>query len=164
MEVICMILKMFGRLVEDRWRSLEVVWKIFVVFLDVFWKISGSCLEDVSQVYDVFWKIVEILEKHKPEMIILENVKNLKSHDKGKTYQVIEEKLQDCGYNIKTAILDTSKIIGVPQHRERIYIVGFRDKKKYDNFNFDFAEKKIRKISDFLEDQINFIDCKTRYE
>lgn len=104
---------------------------------------------------NVFWKIVEILEKHKPGFIILENVKNLKSHDKGKTYQIIEEKLQEIGYNIKTAILDTSKITGVPQHRERIYIVGFLDRQKYEKFNFDFAEKKINKISDFLEDQVD---------
>ena len=104
---------------------------------------------------NVFWKIIEILEKHKPEMIILENVKNLKSHDNGKTYKIIEEKLQEVGYNIKTSILDTSKITNIPQHRERIYIVGFRDKLKYDKFNFNFDEQKKGKICDFLEENIN---------
>ncbi len=79
---------------------------------------------------NVFWKIVKILEKHNPEIIILENVKNLKSHDKGNTYKIIEKKLQEIGYNIKTAILDTNKITNIPQHRERIYIIGFRDKEK----------------------------------
>ena len=72
---------------------------------------------------NVFWKIVEILEKHNPEIIILENVKNLKSHDKGNTYKIIENKLQEIGYHIKTSILDTNKITNIPQHRERIYIV-----------------------------------------
>ena len=49
---------------------------------------------------NVFWKIIEILNKHKPEIILLENVKNLKSHDKGKTYAIIEENLKKCGYHI----------------------------------------------------------------
>ncbi len=104
---------------------------------------------------NVFWKIIEILEKHKPAFILLENVKNLKSHDKGNTYKTIEEKLQNIGYHIKTSILDTSKITGVPQHRERIYILGFLDKNKYDAFNFDFPEKTKEPISHFLEDNID---------
>ena len=104
---------------------------------------------------NVFWKILEILKKHKPEIIILENVKNLKSHDKGNTYKVIENKLQDIGYHIKTSILDTNKITSIPQHRERIYIIGFLDKKIYDKFNFDFPEKEQGKICDMLEKNIN---------
>ena len=103
---------------------------------------------------NVFWKIVEILVKHTPEIIILENVKNLKSHDKGKTYNIIEKKLHEIGYHVKTSILDTNKITSIPQHRERIYIVGFLDKQKYDNFNFDFPEQKQGKICDFLEEDI----------
>ena len=104
---------------------------------------------------NVFWKIVEILEKHKPEIIILENVKNLKSHDKGNTYKIIEKKLQEIGYHIKTAILDTNKITNIPQHRERIYIIGFRDKEKYDKFNFEFPEQEQGKICDMLEENVD---------
>tara|TARA_B100000902_G_C27265233_1_gene893140 strand:- start:70 stop:1284 length:1215 start_codon:yes stop_codon:yes gene_type:complete len=104
---------------------------------------------------NVFWKIVEILEKHNPEIIILENVKNLKSHDKGNTYKIIENKLQEIGYHIKTAILDTNKITNIPQHRERIYIIGFRDKEKYDKFNFDFPEQEQGKICDMLEENVD---------
>ena len=103
---------------------------------------------------NVFWKIVEILEKHKPEMIILENVKNLKSHDKGNTYKVIESKLESIGYHIKTSILDTNKITSIPQHRERIYIVGFLDKEKFNKFNFEFPQQEQGKISDMLEKDI----------
>ena len=88
-------------------------------------------------------------------MIILENVKNLKSHDKGNTYKVIENKLQELGYFLKTSIIDTNKITSIPQHRERIYIVGFRDKEKYDKFNFDFIQQEQGKISDFLEHNID---------
>ena len=104
---------------------------------------------------NVFWKILEILEKHKPEIIILENVKNLKSHDKGKTYKIIENKLQEIGYYIKTSILDTNKITNIPQHRERIYIVGFLNKEKYEKFNFNFSEKEQGKICDMLEENVD---------
>ena len=104
---------------------------------------------------NVFWKIVEILEKHRPEIIILENVKNLKTHDKGNTFKIIETKLHEIGYNIKTSILDTNKITNIPQHRERIYIVGFLDKLKYDKFNFDFPKQEQGKICDMLEDNVD---------
>jgi DNA (cytosine-5)-methyltransferase 1 len=103
---------------------------------------------------NVFWKIVEILQEHTPEIIVLENVKNLKSHDKGNTYKVIKSKLESIGYHIKTSILDTNKITAIPQHRERIYIIGFRDKEKYDKFNFEFPEQEQGKIIDFLEKDV----------
>jgi len=103
---------------------------------------------------NVFWKIVEILQKHTPEIIVLENVKNLKSHDKGNTYKVIKSRLESIGYHIKTSILDTNKITAIPQHRERIYIIGFRDKEKYDKFNFEFPEQEQGKIIDFLEKDV----------
>lgn len=104
---------------------------------------------------NVFWKIIEILEKHNPEIIILENVKNLKSHDKGKTYEIIVKNLEELGYKIKSAILNTSKITDIPQHRERIYIVGFKNKNEYDKFNFDFEVKQNKKIADFLEENVD---------
>lgn len=103
---------------------------------------------------NVFWKILEIVKHHKPNIIILENVKNLKSHDAGKTYNVIEQKLVEQGYYIRAKILDTSKITSVPQHRERIYIVCFKDKKLYDKFDFDFIGLENKKIKDFLESDI----------
>lgn len=103
---------------------------------------------------NVFWKMIEILKYHKPEIIILENVKNLTTHDKGKTFKIIKENLEKIGYNIKYKVLDTSKITKVPHHRERIYVVGFLDKKKYNIFNFDFVETKIEPISTYLETNI----------
>lgn len=104
---------------------------------------------------NVFWKILEILEHHKPSVIVLENVKNLKSHDKGNTYRVIEENLTKIGYHIKSQILDTSKITNVPQHRERIYIIGFLDKSKCDMFNFEFNKKTPKNIVDMLEKDVD---------
>lgn len=79
----------------------------------------------------LFFKIAEILEHHKPNAFLLENVKNLKSHDKGRTFRVICETLEELGYTFDTRIIDAKSF--VPQHRERIFIVGF---KKDMGFNF----------------------------
>ena len=103
---------------------------------------------------NVFWKILSIIKHHSPEMVILENVKNLKSHDKGNTFKIIHQKLSELGYHIKYDILNTSKITSIPQNRERIYIVCFKDKSKYDRFNFEFEEKPNIQIRDILEDNI----------
>ena len=99
---------------------------------------------------NVFWKIISIIKHHNPEIVILENVKNLKSHDKGNTFKIIQNKLEEIGYHIKYKILNTSKITNIPQNRERIYIVCFKDKEKYDKFNFNFEEKTNKQIKDFL--------------
>ena len=103
---------------------------------------------------NVFWKIIKILKKHRPGTIILENVKNLKTHDKGRTFKIIMKKLMELGYMIKTDILDTSKITDVPQHRERIYIVGFLNKEMYNKFDFDFPIIKNKKIKNFIEKNV----------
>ena len=104
---------------------------------------------------NVFWKLCDIIKSKRPEIIILENVKNLLSHDNGNTYNVIKNNLLELGYYIKSSVLDTSKITDIPQHRERIYIVGFRDKSKCDKFNFDFDIVENKKISLFLEKNID---------
>lgn len=103
---------------------------------------------------NVFWKILEIIEYHKPEIIFLENVKNLKSHDNGQTYKIIEENLSKYGYFIKSSILDTSKITNLPHHRERIYIVCFKDEEKFSKFDFNFSKVKNDPIINFLETKI----------
>ena len=104
---------------------------------------------------NVFWKILEILKKYKPEIIILENVKNLKSHDKGNTYKIIEKNLTDLGYLIKSEILNTCQITNIPQNRERIYIIGFLDPNLYNNFNFNFPKIENLLITNLLEDNID---------
>lgn len=71
----------------------------------------------------LFFKIAEILEEKRPKAFLLENVKNLKSHDKGNTFRVIEGTLQELSYNLFTGIIDAAHY--VPQHRERLFIVGF---------------------------------------
>jgi len=104
---------------------------------------------------NVFWKILEILEFHKPEIVIFENVKNLKTHDGGKTFKIIEESISEIGYHYKYAILDTCKITNIPHHRERIYIVCFKDSELCNKFNFDFPKLKNKLIKSFLENNID---------
>ncbi len=116
--------------------------------------ISGKQLGFDDERSNVFWKILDILRGHNPEVVVLENVKNLQSHDDGNTFRVIKGELENLGYHIKWQILDTCKITPVPQHRERIYIVCFKDKEKYDRFTFDFPEVENRPITDFLEEDI----------
>lgn len=82
----------------------------------------------------LFFDIVRILKYHKPKAFLLENVKNLVSHNKGDTFKVITNKLKELDYNIFYKVLN-SKDFGVPQNRARIYIVGFLDK-----VDFQFPE------------------------
>lgn len=100
---------------------------------------------------NVFWKILEILDYHKPEYVVLENVKNLLSHDDGNTFNIIYNELSNRKYYIKYKVLDTSKITGIPQHRERIYIVCFKSKDKYDKFNLDFDLIPKKSVSNYFE-------------
>ncbi len=82
----------------------------------------------------LFFEIVRILESKKPKYIILENVRNLISHDKGNTWKIIKESLREFGYNFKEIIMSPHQL-GIPQLRERIYILGV---------NKDFYEKELK--------------------
>lgn len=74
---------------------------------------------------NLFFTIRDILRLHRPEAFLLENVKNLKSHDGGTTYAVIRQELGDLGYEFDSVVLNAKGL--VPQNRERIFIVGFRE-------------------------------------
>lgn len=85
---------------------------------------------------NLFFHIVEILQKHRPKAFLLENVKNLVSHDKGNTFKVIKNHLLDLGYSFDSRVIDAKYF--VPQHRERTLMVGF-DKSVYGSeIKFDF--------------------------
>jgi DNA (cytosine-5)-methyltransferase 1 len=99
---------------------------------------------------NVFWEIIRLLEQRKPEVVFLENVKNLSTHDNGKTFRIIRESLSKIGYHVKFAVLNASEYGGVPQNRERIYIVGFRTKHFYDNFEFPGPIRSKPKLKDFI--------------
>ena len=88
----------------------------------------------------LFFDVVRIINEKRPRAFMLENVKNLKSHDHGRTWKVIMEALDELDYEVFSEVLDGQSF--VPQHRERVIIVGF-DRKRYGNdVHFDFNLNK----------------------
>ena len=101
----------------------------------------------------MFFEIERILRYHKPKAILLENVKQLTTHDHGNTFRVILAILSSLGYSVKYKILNALDF-GLPQKRERIIIVGFLNARCMEKFDFDF--KKIPyNLSSILEDDLN---------
>ncbi|MFZ9469774.1 MAG: DNA cytosine methyltransferase [Rickettsiales bacterium] len=98
----------------------------------------------------LFFYIARIINHHKPKVVFLENVKGLKSHNNGRTFRVIQNILEEMGYNVYSQILN-AKDFGVPQNRERIYILGFLD-----NVDFSFPEPifKKTKVGDILQKDV----------
>lgn len=103
----------------------------------------------------LFFDIARILEHKKPAVFMLENVKNLVSHDKKKTFKVIIETLTELGYNLHYKILDGQNY--VPQHRERIVIVGFKKSifKGKETFKFPEPTNETYAIKDILESKVD---------
>lgn len=103
----------------------------------------------------LFFDIARILKHKKPKAFMLENVKNLISHDKGNTFKVIEHTLDELGYSIYYRVLDGKHF--VPQHRERIIIVGFRKElfKGREDFLFPKMPEPNAKIRDILEKSVD---------
>lgn len=97
----------------------------------------------------MFFEIERILKYHQTPYILLENVKQLVGHDKGRTFKVILEHLEQLGYHVKWQILNALDF-GLPQKRERVIIVGFKDKSDYDSFSFDIPYKPYD-LSEILE-------------
>lgn len=103
---------------------------------------------------NLFFDVARIIEAKKPEGFLLENVKNLKSHDNGNTFKVIEETLKNLGYHVKAKVLNSMEYGNIPQNRERIYIVGFKNKHYHDKFEFPDPIKLTVKITDVLEKDV----------
>lgn len=111
---------------------------------------------------DLFFELERIFKAKKPKIIFLENVKNLVSHDKGRTFEIIKQSLISNGYHIKFQVLNASQF-GVAQNRERIYIVCFLDKDLCDKFEFPKPFQLNKQVSDYLENE-NDIDGKYYYK
>ena len=99
----------------------------------------------------MFFEIERILSYLRPRVLLLENVKQLTTHDHGNTFRVILEKLASLGYSVKYKVLNALDF-GLPQKRERIIIVGFLDANLAGRFTFDF-ERKPYHLADILEDE-----------
>ena len=99
----------------------------------------------------MFFEIARILDHHKPKAILLENVKGLRGHDKGKTFKTIITILHELGYQTLEYKVLNAKEFGLPQNRERIFIVGFRE---YSFFQFPEPPMIETKVGDILEDNV----------
>lgn len=104
---------------------------------------------------NLFFEIARIIEAKQPSGFMLENVKNLVSHDKGNTFKIIMQILDELGYKTTHKVIDAKYF--VPQHRERTYIVGFRKDLVPEDFEFQYPEipKKGPKFSSILEKNID---------
>lgn len=99
----------------------------------------------------MFFEIERILKYHMPEVVLLENVKQLTTHDKGRTFDTIIKRLEALGYIVHYKVLNALDF-GLPQKRERIIIVSFLDPRKAEQFNFNFKKEKYN-LSKILEDE-----------
>lgn len=126
----------------------------------------------------LFFDVAEIIKRKKPKAIFLENVKGLRNHNGGKTLETILNVLRnDLGYRVPEPQIINAKDFGVPQHRERIYIVGFRKDQDVNDFEYpkasekkvsfaDIKEKKVPSTKYFLSTQYvqTLINHKARHE
>lgn len=101
----------------------------------------------------LFQDVVRICEYHQPKVIFCENVKGLMIHDRGRTFKVIKRAFEQIGYNVYDKILN-SKDFGVPQNRERIYIVAFRNDIDSSGFSFPVGNNSNTKIRDIMEEEV----------
>lgn len=103
----------------------------------------------------LFFDVARIIKHKMPSAFLLENVKNLVSHDKGKTFTIIKETLKELGYSIHFKVLDGKHF--VPQHRERIIIVGFKNSTFHGSESFEFPKMSESKFSikDILENDVD---------
>jgi DNA (cytosine-5)-methyltransferase 1 len=103
----------------------------------------------------LFFNIAKIVEKHRPEILFLENVKGFKSHEGGRTFDTIKKTLEDLGYKVYAQVLN-ARNFGVPQNRERIYIICFNTQKLGDvEFEYPESSNKVTRLGDILEDDVD---------
>ena len=98
----------------------------------------------------LFFDIAKILDHHRPSVVFLENVKRLRSHDDGRTFEVVRNTLEELGYEVHAKVVN-ARDFGVPQNRERIYIIGFLGKT---SFNFPESLERKVKVGDILEEKV----------
>ena len=100
---------------------------------------------------NLFFEITRIMKEKRPRIAFFENVKNLVSHDNGNTFRVICEELDKLGYKYLFQVMNGCEYGNVPQNRERIYIVAFRDKEDYANFKLPSSIPLTRTIKDVID-------------
>lgn len=104
---------------------------------------------------NLFFDILRYINALQPKVIFLENVKNLTAHDNGRTFNVIQKELTKAGYYIKSNVLNTADYSDVPQNRERIYIICFKDKTLFEKFKFPEQVSSKKSIRSLLEENVS---------
>ena len=99
----------------------------------------------------LFFELMRIIKAKRPQVVFLENVKNLVGHDNGNTFSVILEQLEEQGYKVKYSVLNAMEYGNIPQNRERIYIVAFKDEEMYRHFDFPKPQKLTKKLTDIID-------------
>lgn len=99
----------------------------------------------------LFFELIRIIKAKKPEIVFLENVKNLVGHDNGNTFRVIIGELKKENYHIKYSVLNAMEYGNIPQNRERIYIAAFKDEEIYRRFDFPMPVELTAKLSDIID-------------
>lgn len=99
---------------------------------------------------ELFFELIRIMEVKRPRIAFFENVKNLVGHDNGNTFKVIREQLDILGYKYVYQVMNACEYGNIPQNRERIYIVAFRDEEDFDNFTMPLSVPLERTIRDVI--------------
>ena len=99
----------------------------------------------------LFFELVRIIKSKQPKIVFLENVKNLVGHDEGNTFKVILEALKENGYHVSPMVMNAMEYGNIPQNRERIYIVCFKNEEVYQNFHFPLPVSLEKKLSDVID-------------
>lgn len=102
----------------------------------------------------LFFEIIRLLEKNDVPIVFFENVKNLISHNDGKTFQTIDNAMKELGYHTKYKVLNAMEYGNIPQNRERIYILGFKNQDQCKKFTFPDPMP----LTATIKDIINFED------
>lgn len=118
--------------------------------------------EDTKGRGELFFELVRILKSKKPRVAFFENVKNLVSHDNGNTFRVICEALTSLGYHYTYQVLNSMTYGNIAQNRERIYIIAFRDKEDYNNFQWPSSIPLTTTVRDIIDFE-NPVDEKYYY-
>ena len=99
----------------------------------------------------LFFEIVRILSQKRPQVVFLENVANLLGHDEGKTFLTVYNELAPLGYTLKYCVMDAADYGNIPQHRSRIFIIGFLDNDKCKKFIFPDELPRTVRLNDILD-------------
>ena len=102
----------------------------------------------------VFNDIMRLLKEKKPAAFLLENVKGITAHDNGETFKFLLARLESLGYSLVYKTLNTASHANIPQNRERVFIVGFRDARSLEKFSFPEKISLDLKVKDLLEKKV----------